>query len=185
MPAECIDAIDEMPHYSYDLPFDPHEWLKTSAVTPKTSRQNSPRDVCSIFDWIDESSQRRNSVKEDDLQIELQRAVGMLNDFDADTDERLFTLETLDRASAFLRAQSAKFRKMYGEDAPVPNIGVGPDASVDLHWKGADWELLVNIPEDTSKFATFYGDDYGSQKIKGSFDPQILNYGIIMWLMKN
>ena len=66
---------------------------------------------------------------------------------------------------------------------PTPRIASGPDASIDLHWKQKEWELLVNIPKDDSQMAVFYGDDYGSSKIKGSFDPETINLGIVNWLM--
>jgi hypothetical protein len=96
-----------------------------------------------------------------------------------------FSSETLLRAKTFLLAQSKQFHKISGYFPPVPHIGSGPNGSIDLHWKQNDWELLVNIPVESSKMATFYGDDYGAQKIKGSFDPTSLHYGIVPWLIRS
>lgn len=43
------------------------------------------------------------------------------------------------------------------------------DGSVDVHWKTPGFELLVNVKPDGS--VSFYGDDYGSQQIKGGWKP--------------
>ena len=71
----------------------------------------------------------------------------------------------------------------WGMRLPVPRIGPGPEGSIDLHWKQPSWELLVNIPADANEMATFYGDNYGVQKIRGTLDPQKFNLGIAAWLM--
>jgi hypothetical protein len=96
-----------------------------------------------------------------------------------------FSSDTLLRARNFLLTQSKQSRQICGYFPPAPRIGPGPNGSVDLYWKERDWELLINIPADSEKLATFYGDDYGSQRIKGSFDPDSFHYGIIPWLFRN
>jgi hypothetical protein len=102
-----------------------------------------------------------------------------------DEEASSFSSEALIRAKAFLLAQSEQFRKICGYFPPTPRIGPGPNGSIDLYWKEKDWELLINIPAESGKMATFYGDDYGAQKIKGSFDPSSFNYGIIPWLIRS
>jgi hypothetical protein len=102
-----------------------------------------------------------------------------------DEDSPGFSESTLIRAKAFLLAQSKQFRKICGYFPPAPRIGPGPNESIDLYWKKQDWELLVNIPAESSRMATFYGDDYGSQKIKGSFNPNSFHYGIVPWLIRS
>jgi hypothetical protein len=121
------------------------------------------------------------------LQAELELAeVKLKNIGDAEEEEvPVYSKDAFRRASIFLKAQSAQFCKMYNVPAPIPNIGPGPNGSIDLHWKRKDYELLVNIPVDNCELASFYGDNYGTHKIKGSFDPTTFDYGIIMWLMKN
>jgi hypothetical protein len=41
----------------------------------------------------------------------------------------------------------------------------------------------VNIPASVDKLASFYGDNYGAQKIKGSVDLKTFNLVIASWLM--
>jgi len=89
---------------------------------------------------------------------------------------------TLDRAIAFLNMHTERLSDMYGIQVPIPSIGPGPEGSIDIHWKQPTWELLVNIPEDVEKMAAFYGDNYGSQKVRGSLNPEYFNVGIAEWL---
>jgi hypothetical protein len=89
---------------------------------------------------------------------------------------------TLDRAVAFVNAHTERLWDMYLVQPPIPSIGPGPEGSIDIHWKQPTWELLVNIPADVDKMASFYGDNYRTQKIKGSLDPEYFNLGIAEWL---
>jgi hypothetical protein len=119
------------------------------------------------------------------LLAKIEHAEKMLDQSSDDEDAPGYSRTALNRARVFLTAQSAQLRKVYGVFAPVPDLGSGPNASIDLHWKRKDWELLVNIPASGNEPATFYGDNYGLQKIKGSFDPITFNHGVIAWLMGN
>lgn len=94
-----------------------------------------------------------------------------------------YSQNTLDRAVAFLKSHSNKAHELCGIYPAVPRIGPAEGGSIDLHWKEEKWELLVNIPVNETGMAVFYGDDYGVQKIKGSFDPRNVNIGIVAWLM--
>jgi hypothetical protein len=94
-----------------------------------------------------------------------------------------YSTDTFDRAICFLNTHSAKGHDLCSSYPPAPRISPGPDGSIDLHWKQKAWELLVNIPKDDTQMAVFYGDDYGTLKIKGSFDPNTVNLGIVAWLM--
>ncbi len=91
--------------------------------------------------------------------------------------------DTFDRAVEFLTKQADWVWSSFGTRLSVPIIGPGPNGSIDLHWKQPGWELLINIPADTNELASFYGDNYGAQKIKGSFDTKTENLGIAAWLM--
>lgn len=97
--------------------------------------------------------------------------------------EELYSPETLLRAEAFLKAQIEWLWRSCGIKAAIPSVGPGPAGSVDLYWKEQDWELLVNIPP-FGQLATFYGENYGSEKNKGSFEPEKLSTNIVAWLMR-
>ena len=139
---------------------------------------------------IPESSQRDvrvlNADKTEDqaLRSEINRAKQML-ETERDDEGPIFSTETLSTAAFFLTAQSNQFRQIFGSFPPAPAIGPGPNASVDIYWKQESWELLVNFPAESNRPATFYGDNYGIQKIKGSLDTKSFNNGIIQWLMNS
>ncbi|MGH7900630.1 MAG: hypothetical protein ACRENZ_02725, partial [Thermodesulfobacteriota bacterium] len=42
----------------------------------------------------------------------------------------------------------------------APKIYHGPNGSIDILWKKENYRLLINIPDDAEKPASFYGDDY-------------------------
>lgn len=95
----------------------------------------------------------------------------------------LYSAETLDRAVAFLKGHIEGAWRAHAAKVPIPVIGSGPSGSVDLYWEQPTWKLLVNIPADKDASATFYGDDYGRQKTKGSLDPDTVSIAIVAWLM--
>ena len=100
-----------------------------------------------------------------------------------DPDSIGYSEETLKRAVDFLTEHLLTIWSRQCVMVPVPRFGIGPNESVDLYWKQPSWELLINIPADPAALASFYGDDYGSQRIKGSFEPREFNLGIATWLM--
>lgn len=90
--------------------------------------------------------------------------------------------DTLHRALEFLKRYYSHFRGLSIE-MPLPNIDRGPDHSVDLHWDRPSFELLINIPPG-NRFAEFYGDDRGAMQIRGTFDPSVVNSGMVEWLTR-
>lgn len=66
----------------------------------------------------------------------------------------------------------------------TPKICHGPNGSIDILWKKGNYRLLINIPENTEKPASFYGDDYNSQKVKGEFNISNYNQGLLLTLLQ-
>ena len=96
-----------------------------------------------------------------------------------------YSSATLDTAEEFLKILSTYVWGQLESDLPVPTIAPGPEGSVDIHWKRREWELLVNIPPaGSNEPAVFYGDNYGVEKIRGSFDPKEVSLVIAAWLMQ-
>ncbi len=65
----------------------------------------------------------------------------------------------------------------------TPKIFPGPEGSIDILWKKHKYRLLINIPEDPQSPASFYGDDFESEQIKGTFEPSKFNQGLILCLL--
>lgn len=94
-----------------------------------------------------------------------------------------YSEDTFNRATAFLTRHVKGLWERWGIRLPIPRIGPGPDGSIDLHWKLPSRELLVNISADANEVPTFYGDNYGALKNRGTLDPQNFNLEIAAWLM--
>lgn len=89
---------------------------------------------------------------------------------------------TWQRAVGFLARYARLLWDRFDKVVETPAIVPGPDGSIDLHWKSASHELLVNIPVASDGKVGFYGDDYNDCYIKGKFDPIDANEGILIWL---
>lgn len=90
-----------------------------------------------------------------------------------------YSKNTLDRAKRFLSAYTFSFAKR----SSFPNVLPGPAGSIDIHWKSEKRELLVNIPADSNLPATFYGDDYDKNFIKGAAKIGTMEEPIAYWLL--
>jgi hypothetical protein len=101
--------------------------------------------------------------------------------FRGDPDDKDFvpcSKATVERAKEFLSAYaSARVKKSF-----LPKVLPGPHGSIDIHWKNKKRELLVNIPADPEKPATFYGDDFGAVNIHGSARIGEIEELIACWL---
>jgi hypothetical protein len=149
-----------------------YSWRQDTDITPF---QTTPQ----VHKWV-------KSKEPDDLKAEIEQAEALMESADDLNAEgvQIYSRNTFDRAAAFLRLHSDLLREQYRVCLPAPSIGPGPNGSIDIHWKRRSWELLINIPANSDENAAFYGDNYGTQKIKGSVDPAIFNLGLFMWLMQ-
>ena len=127
----------------------------------------------------------RASFRDLDAEIESskERILCLADNWDGEGSPR-YSRATLDRATAFVRAHASWVSDTFGKDAPVPHINPGPEGSIDIHWKQPTWELLINVPADANQKAAFYGDDYGSGTIKGSWEGDRYNSLLRTWLMR-
>lgn len=96
-----------------------------------------------------------------------------------------YSPKTWQRMSSFLEAHCAHLVKTCGISTPIPQILPGPSGSIDLLWKAESFELLLNVPADSTVPASFYGDDRGSISIKGKLDTSKINQGFLQWLMSH
>ncbi len=65
---------------------------------------------------------------------------------------------------------------------PEPRIIPGPNRTIDVHWKSAELELLLNIPEDLNQPVSFYGDDYKRDAVNGTLGLDHDNFWLMLWL---
>ena len=147
---------------------DAQEWTEQHAKESETGEWPIDKGLPTIWRGVATSSINFETRIRKQLQAEVsrQRLLEMEDGWDGEGSPS-YSEDTVDRAIEFVVAQARRVSD-FGLSIPTPHIGPGPDGSIDLHWKQSSRELLVNIPADVHKVATFYGDDYKSQKIKGS-----------------
>lgn len=88
-----------------------------------------------------------------------------------------YSVETWEKAVSFLRVLEDTLHVALD----APDILPGPDGSIDLHWLTEQYEMLVNIPSE-GDVATYYGDNYSSNSIKGSIAISGVDSFVFLWL---
>jgi hypothetical protein len=150
-------------------------------VRPRLSdwtAHSHPRGQRFVSVWIDSRESTRSLSALDSEIAESKRILSFDDNWDGEGSKG-YSRETWMRATSFLLNQANWFLRK-GETFPVPRILPGPDGSIDLHWKSAGLELLVNVPP--SGPATFFGDEPSGGHIRGSLDPSRFNLGLTTWL---
>lgn len=104
-----------------------------------------------------------------------------LLDLTDENDQPACTRATWDRAVLFLSDCARRAWETAGIKIDAPAILPGPDGSIDLHWKQAGYEMLINIPVDASEHPNYYGDDHVGNSTKGIVVSGN-NQGLILWL---
>ncbi|SRR5260221_4778014 len=147
--------------------------------------EGAPAEGALMETWEDtpQASSRLLKTQCQEVEAEIAHAKDILRLPELDDKESLYSEETLDRAVAFMKTHIEWVWRSYGTKAPIPTIGPGPHGRVDLYWEQPSWRLLVNIPATKDALATFYADDYGRQKTRGSVDPNKFSVTIAACLM--
>ena len=101
-----------------------------------------------------------------------------------DDEDALPCIDAWHRAIAFLRCQAEWAARHFSLALPAPEIMPLASGSVDLHWDTEEYELLINVPGDPKQPATFYGDDRGSQHVKGALVPEAADEGLLQWITR-
>jgi hypothetical protein len=108
--------------------------------------------------------------------------LSLKEDFDGEGSPR-YHPDTVGRALTLVRTLSAQACSHGADGIPLPEILPGPAGSVDLHWRAEAFELLVNIPTDPRSAPTFYGDNYGEVKLRGSLTGRDPESSILRWIL--
>jgi hypothetical protein len=143
------------------------------------SRPHSQVDE--IFNAVEQSASGDEAARTLEVAVgESQRLLGWEQDWDGMGAEG-YDKATLDRAISFTRGAVRWLTEHHRRSVPAPRFGPGPSGSIDIHWKTERHEILINIPKGDGP-AEFYGDDYGTESIKGKFDPARRNLLVMTWL---
>ena len=91
---------------------------------------------------------------------------------------------TWQRAAEFVKDVASAFQQRGGGWVDPPRILPGPEGSIDLHWKTAKRELLINIPARDEEPADYYGCGDAKDTVKGKLDTALPNEWILLWLTR-
>lgn len=95
-----------------------------------------------------------------------------------------YSKTTWERMKNFLLASAEALWLLDHRRLDAPKILPGPDGSIDIHWKSNQRELLINIAEEISELAHYYGDNKNGQIIKGTLNISVDNQWLLLWLMQ-
>jgi hypothetical protein len=131
------------------------------------------------------SASEINSLKE---AIDKSRSILQLKDNWDDAGSVRYSESTWNRAQFFLMSNALRLWRSHRRCFAAPRILPGPEGSIDLHWKTADRELLINVPARLEGSISYYGDDKGEgtknairgKNLESSTDAE----WIFLWLMK-
>jgi hypothetical protein len=102
--------------------------------------------------------------------IESQYMLQFEDNWDGEGSE-LYRTQTWINAVSFICNYANWVFDTYKQVIPSPNIYHGPNGSIDLYWEKETFNLLINLPKEDNGVASFYGDDYATQRVEGHFNP--------------
>lgn len=132
--------------------------------------------------WIDELHKQFTTFYKE-LESTITKIFNLQENWDGEGG-KCYNQETLYRAAEFVKKISFILWRKTQKLISSPNILPGPDGSIDIHWKSPKFDLLVNIPENPNESATFAGDDYEKNSVKGTFDQKKINPALFYWLIE-
>jgi len=150
---------------------DRHIWLRPSQYPHKVLPIGSrPKEKQNLVVKLDDEIILEIPHKFKDLydNIEKSKYILELEDDWDDEGSPAYDKTTWIRAIMFIYNYTKKIYDEFGIVVDSPKISQGPKSSIDILWKTEIYRFLINIPKDHNKPASFYGDDYHDEQIKGT-----------------
>ena len=186
------ERFNETPHllwFAEKMSHARQNWVTLETALRGTTSYGLQRASCELLDLIYFFGHHLGSGAAGSPQQQIDRLVESsrkMLDLEQDWDgEGASPIEepTWKRAVEFLRRNASVLWKSYG--CRIDNLTLAPlaDGSIDLHWKMANRELLINIPPTTQRWADYYGDNRkGGNIVKGTLDTESANHWLFVWL---
>ena len=147
------------------------------------------RDVDSDDDagaWCSyEEETERFSRQPDPIDAAIERSrfiLSLREDWD-DAGSAGYSIETWQRAVAFLRGHSDFTHRIFGFGLPAPAISPADTGSIDLYWRTIDKSLLINFPDAAAEPATYFGRLAKGGTISGQIAAGSLRPELVAWLI--
>jgi hypothetical protein len=113
--------------------------------------------------------------------IERSRYIEQLRDNWNDEGAAGYTRLTWRRTAWFVAVQ-AKAARDASVSIGAPTIAPADHGSIDIHWQTSDRNLLINVPADAQRPATYYGASRGGETTSGLLDTQTARLDLLLWL---
>lgn len=84
--------------------------------------------------------------------------------------------------TAYFAAIQANAARDAGVSIGVPIIAPADHGSIDIHWQNNGRDLLINVPADPQKPATYYGASQAGETTSGLLDPRAARGDLLLWL---
>lgn len=106
-----------------------------------------------------------------------------LSDNFAEEGAKACEFATWERAVRFLVEYSEWVFQSFHYVIDRPKIYDGPHGSIDMLWRTDHYRWLINFPEEYTQPASFYGDDFKLDQIKGTFNQSLHSRRFFMFLL--
>jgi hypothetical protein len=113
--------------------------------------------------------------------IERSRYIGQLEDDWNDEGAKGYSPLTW-RRTAYFAAVQANSARDAGVSIGIPTIAPADHGSIDIHWQNNDRDLLINVPADPNKRATYYGASRAGETTSGLLDARSARPDLLLWL---
>ena len=177
---EYISPLDEVKFYMISLKGD--NVIQNESAIPYISYFELRSPKIKIHLELETIAELPNELYLISEEIEKSKYILELED-DWDGDGGIsYKKSTWTRAIKFLTSYS---KSLFENNLCVlnrPKIYHSENGSIDILWKNESYRLLINIPQGEDSPATFYGDDYDSERVKGTFNPNKINKGLLLCL---
>ncbi len=116
-------------------------------------------------------------------EIEKSKYIINLVDDTYEDDVQQYDEKTWLNAIKFICDYTISLYKFSRKVIPPPQILHGPEGGIDFLWKSKRYRLLINIPCFENQLASFYGDNYNRNTVKGTFETSNINMGVLMSIL--
>jgi hypothetical protein len=159
--------------------------IDRSSVYPDFSTKNEPSTLIKDSEIGEEIELPSISNKIFDSEIfkeieDSKRFLELEDNWD-DLGSKSYKLETWIKMKDFLIKFAKDFHNRSSLILPAPHINPGKAGALDLHWKTKNFEILLRIPEEDEVTISFYGDNYGKIKTRGTLEVSKLE-ALIEWI---
>lgn len=150
VPVRAVDVTGLPPLVS--VPEPSPSWPAAQVIVgeaTEVSRLSEVEPIVSLSsEWV--SARRCN--------VEFEELARLPADFDGEGSPS-YSHGTIAAARALVRELSGTYSQEYTDPFQLPAVMPGPNGSVDLRWRVARFNLLVNVPPPSERAATAYGMD--------------------------